>query len=370
VERKEIWVSAHNRGERLAHDAICGGACNGATPNIPRESQRGAADKEKQRVTTSTALTVLLAATLGIGQTKTNSQQSPMAKPVQARPVQRVKPAEPPKDTTFKGKKAYVYFRENELTWKIGNDVLERTIRFDRDAGGLRTTEIKTMGGLPKIDSTSTTEGEFSVIGADAQKRGPYHLDHDWAYIWQSVGTPSHEGRVLTIHLQGVRSNSGLEVEVLYEVLPGNRPYLGKSITLINRGDAPVSLADVVFDRWILPAPSHPARAAKSGTKTTSSKPEDFSASGDFSMGVEDAANRIGLRAFMTGKNGEISFTNGTVVPRFTGPEVAPPNGGRAYTPFAVIFPYSGTAERGNMLYQKYEVASAPTPGVLKERNP
>lgn len=321
-------------------------------------------------MTTSTALTVLIAATLGAGQTPKNAPQPPMAKPVQARPVQRVKPKDSPKDTTFRGKKAYVYFREKELVWKIGNDVLERTIQFDKDNGGLRTTQVKTMGGLPKIDSTSTTEGEFSVIGADGRKRGPYHLDRDWAYIWQSVGTPAHEGRVLTIHLQGVRSNSGLEVEVLYEVLPGNRPYLGKSITLINRGDAPVSIADVVYDRWVLPTPSRPSRSTKEAAKTAGAKPQDFSASGDFSMGVEDAANRIGLRAFMTGKDGEIAFTNGTVVPRFDGPVVAAPNGGRAYTPFAVIFAYSGTADRGNLLYQKYEVASAPTAASLKERYP
>jgi hypothetical protein len=318
-------------------------------------------------------------ATLGltIGCCPAFAQQGSASKPKTAelkppRPVQRVKPKEPVVDTTFRGKAAHVYFREKELTWKIGNDVLERTIQFDKDLGGLRTTEIKSMNGLPRIDTTSTTEGEFSVIGADGVKRGPYRLDKDWAYIWQSVGTPPHEGRLLTIHLQGVRSNSGIEVEVLYEVYPGNRPYLAKTISLINRGEAPIAMADVVYDRWILPVPDRPAKpAAKSTTSAAPAvKPDDFSASGDFSLGVEDAANRIGMRAFFAGKGGEIAYQGGTVIPRFAGPLEAPRRGGRAYPPFAVVFAYAGGAERGTLLAQKYESASEPTLAVLKSRMP
>jgi len=316
-----------------------------------------------------------LASCMAVARAQDNNKPQAPAKPVHPRPVSRVKPAEPPKDTTFRGKEAHVYFHEKELTWKIGNDVIERTIQFDKDLGGLRTTQIKTMDGVPKIDTTSTTEGEFSVIGADGRKRGPYRLDHDWAYIWQSVGTPPSQGRLLTIHLQGVRSNSGIEVEVLYEIYPGNRPWLAKSLTLINRGDAPIALADVVYDRWVLPTPAHPAKVPKGAAKTASApasnaKPEDFTASGDFSIGVEDAANRIGLRAFLTGKNGEIAYQNGVVIPRFTGPVEAPRWGGRAYSPFAVVFAYTGTADRGSMLYQKYDAATAPTASYVKSRNP
>ncbi len=290
------------------------------------------------------------------------------AKPVAPRPVQRVKPKQPSKDNTFKGRAAHVYFNEKALTWKIGNDVLERTIHFDKDLGALRTNEIKTMGGVPHINSVSSTEGEFSVIGADGRKGGPYRLDRDWAYIWQSVATPPHGGRLLTIHLQGIRSNSGVEVEVLYEVYPGNRPYLAKSITLINRGEAAISLADVVYDRWILPIPNR--AAPKQSTTVANAGSSDFSASGDFSLGVEDAANRIGLRAFMTGKQGEISYQNGTVVPRFTGSIEAPRRGGRAFSPFAVVFAYSGTAERGAELYQKFDVATRESIAFIKSRTP
>ena len=289
-------------------------------------------------------------------------------KPAGPRPVQRVKPKEPTKDTTFKGTASHVYFNKKALTWKIGNDVLERTIQFGDDQGALRTTEIKTMGGVPRIDSTSSTEGEFSIVGADGKKRGPYRLDHDWAYIWQSVATPAHGGRLLTIHLQGIRSNDGIEIETLYEVYPGNRPYLAKSLTLINRGESPISLTDVVYDRWILPVPDR--RAPKAIKTVATTKQSDFAATGDFSLGVEDTANRIGLRAFITSKQGEIAYENGTIIPRFAGPVEAPRRGGRAYAPFAVVFAYAGIADRGNGLYQKYDVALRPSEAFIKSRTP
>jgi len=276
-------------------------------------------------------------------------------------------PKEPVKDKSFRGSEAHVYFKEKELTWKIGNDVIERDIQFDKDSGSLRTIAIKTMGGVPKINSVSTTEGEFSVIGSDGQKRGPYRLDKDWAYIWQSVATPPHAGRLLTIHLQGVRSNAGLEVEVLYEVYPGNRPYLAKSITLINRAEAPVSLTDLVYDRWILPKPDHVAKGVKT---VAAGKPEDFSASGDFSLGIEDKANRIGFRAFIPGKQGEIAYQDGTIVPKVVGPIQAEKRGGRAFTPFAVIFAYTGSQDRGNELYQKYDSSKVPTEKYIKSTQP
>lgn len=367
--RKEIRHRAHNRGERHSNDAP-----EHALSALRQTLWRGAArQKENHDVNYRTAIiAILLAAGFGAAHAQDNAAKQPaMAKPVQARPVQRVKPKEPAKDATFHGKEAHVYFREKELIWKIGNGVIERTIQFDKDLGGLHTTQIKTMDGVPKIDTVSTTEGEFSVVGADGQKRGPYRLDRDWAYIWQSVGTPVHEGRLLTIHLQGVRSNSGIEVEVLYEIYPGNRPYLAKSLTLINRGEAPIALADVVYDRWVLPTPDRPLRQGlKTTTSVSNAKPEDFSAGGDFSLGVEDAANRIGMRAFLAGKNGEISYQHGAVTPRFTGPVEAARRGGRAYSPFAVVFAYFGGPDRGNLLYQKYDIAGAPTAAYVKSRNP
>jgi hypothetical protein len=103
----------------------------------------------------------------------------------------------------FRGIRAYASVDEKSLTWRIGNDVVERRVQFDRESGGLKTIGVKSAGA--KVMVPGTSEGEFQVVSADGKSR-TVRLDKDWAYIWQMVGTPAHGGRKLTIHLWGVRS--------------------------------------------------------------------------------------------------------------------------------------------------------------------
>jgi len=266
------------------------------------------------------------------------------------RPDHRPAPGVAGVDTGFQGKTAYCYLNRGTLTWRIGNDVVERTIHFDRDAGALRTVAVKTMGGAPPIDTVSAFEGDLTVMPARATTPTTLHLDHDWAYIWQSVATPAGGGRLLTIHLQGIRSNDGYEIEALYEVYPGNRPYLAKSLTLINRSPEPVTLREVLYDRWILAA-SQEKRAAK---EMPTALPAAFKSDGPSAGALEEPAQEIGLRAFVADSGGAVTYQNGAIVERWKGAVTAGRVGGRAYTPQAVVFAYRGPAGTGAALSKRF----------------
>jgi hypothetical protein len=275
--------------------------------------------------------TLLLAASLVTAQT-------PRAKPVRAEPA------------PFKGTKAYCYFNEKTLTWRIGNDAVERTIDYDYDSKGLKTTSVRVMKGSARLAAVAVSEGDITIAAPGAQPGATLRLDKDWAYTWQSVATPAHGGRLLTVHMQGINTNQGYEVEVMYEVWPGDRPYLGKSITFINRTSAPLEVREVVYDRWVVATPSgrKPAKGAPAP------KPAAFARGADGTATLFDEASHTGVLAAVIGPQGSLAFQNGAIVQRFAGAVVADPQRGRAYLPQAIIAPFTGTAAVADILYKRY----------------
>src|SRR5437868_9791554 len=88
----------------------------------------------------------------------------------------------------FKGTAAYCYFNDKTLTWRIGNDAVERTMHFDRDTGGLMTTKIDVKRGRARLAATPGSEGEF-VVTDGVGARTSIRLARGWSYLWQSVMT-------------------------------------------------------------------------------------------------------------------------------------------------------------------------------------
>ncbi|MCC6728624.1 MAG: hypothetical protein IT208_04720 [Chthonomonadales bacterium] len=252
----------------------------------------------------------------------------------------------------FKGTRAYCYFRPAELTWRIGNDVVERTVRFDRDTGVLFTQGVQVKGRLPRIEPVAGLEGQFLLAGDAPAVR----LDGGWTYMWQIVTTPAHGGRLLTIHLQGKGRNAGYEVEALYEVYPGNRPYLARSLTLINRSGAPRTVAEVDYGRWVLAkAPRGRRAAAAAAPVAPSAQP---AAAPNVGV-VQDPAGGGGLVAAVLGPGGTVAVSGGAVALRVKAAVDVSANGGRAYAPRAVVAPFLGAQGAGRALVGRLEAEIA-----------
>lgn len=249
----------------------------------------------------------------------------------------------------FHGKVAHCYFNEGALTWRIGNDAIDRTVHFDRETGGLRTLEVNPGKLGVKLATVSPSEGEFTVLEGGG-KAGPktLRLDHDWAYMWQTVGTPAHGGRLVTIHLQGIRSNDGYEVEALYEAFPGDRPYLSKSLTLINRMKAPVTVTETLYDRWAFSTNPHTVKKKlKKGEQPPSPMPVKYVAGKDGFSEIIDGDNQASVVATVLGTGGETDYENGALIQRFRGPATVKPDGGRFYGPRVLTFVYTGQSSVG-----------------------
>jgi hypothetical protein len=285
---------------------------------------------------------------MGMGQANGQAPRPRVPAPVQ--------PKMTTKESLFKGKNAYVYLNRKTLTWRIGNDAVERTVQFDQETGALKTLNVKTMGGLPSVAVVSSNEGEFTVAADASATPTKLGLDKDWAYSWQSVTTPGHGGRLLTIHLQGIRSHQGYEVEAMYEVMPGNRPYLAKSLTLVNRMESPVMLREIVYDRWTLSTAPGQSVMLPAGAKP--GKMSTLLLSGTNPKAKPGAKGQEGgLELFMPDR-GEVAAANSALTARYTGEATAAPQGGRAQGPRVVAFPFEGTSLLANTYHSLFDYES------------
>jgi hypothetical protein len=242
-----------------------------------------------------------------------------------------------------KSSSAYCYLHRDSLTWRIGNEAIERKIQFDRDVGGLKTIAVKDkLHGLLGISSNN--EGEITVSEGKDGNRKTLNLSRDWVYQWQSVTTPPHGGRLLTIHLWGKGVHRGFEVEVMYEVPPGNRPILAKSVTLINRTGTPWILEQVLYDRWMLMGGVGKARERR----------PQFVKNPDGTTTLVDVMGRGGLLSNVPGGKGETALQNGMLVQMDRPKSQVAGEGGRAYSAKAVIMPFIGQAENGRTLFRQW----------------
>ena len=253
------------------------------------------------------------------------------ALPVMAKPVKS--------PTVFSGTKAYCYFNEKTLTWRIGNDVQERTVHFERATGSLRTVTIKAFHTSAAV--SSDVEGVL-LLNGDRKVT----LDSDWSYSWQSVATPENLGRKLTIHMQGVNTHKGMEVEVIYETLPGNRPYLNKQIAFINRTGAPMKVEEVTIENLTL----------QIGTGNKALKPVTtaFSTILPVGSGLTFSPYNTGIGLLMQDKSGIVK-SKGKQITSATKPaaELAG-DGGRYLSPVSTSFLYTGGTADGGALINRY----------------
>lgn len=269
----------------------------------------------------------------------------------------------------FTGNKVYCYFDEKAKTWRLGNDVVERTIHFDRETGSLKTTKVFQKVGGQRVAPVVDSEGEWSVAGTDpAAKPVTISLSGGWAYIWQSVSTPEHGGRLLTIHLHGIGPNQGYEAEALYEIFPGNRPYLTKTLTLINRTETPKTVQDLTYDRWQVLEPE--ANRGKAKSKNLLSEPIQQPARlekiADNSLAVLTETN--GLLSTVLDATAQNQYANGTLVQRVRLGQTVPGDGARVYAPRAVLAAFDGSVESGTTLYQRFLRAySVSAPPLLRD---
>jgi hypothetical protein len=264
-----------------------------------------------------------------------------------------------PKNDAFHGRLAYVYFHEKTLTWKIGNDAVERIIQFDRERGALTTLKVTAKRGGPRLAVANTHEAEWTLqTPSESRLPSKVRLEGDWVFNIQSVATPAHGGRLLTIHLHGVRRHEGLAAEVIYEVLPGNRPYLAKRVTLINRSGTPFTVQEVVYDRWMLPA--QPGKFTAPATFTPVS-----TAMGALAVPVKN----VGFQAGVLHEKGEAVFVNGAVTLLLREPAVVEP-GGRAYAPRSLLTVFANDPARGAALVQRFsgELQAVADSMVLRQR--
>lgn len=161
--------------------------------------------------------------------------------------------------------RAYCYFNAKTMTWRLGNDAVERTIHFDRDAGSLRTLRVVTK--LPGVEfaSVANSDGEFTVT-PEGGSPIVLRLDGDWDFMFPIVHNDDGGGRTLTIHLQGKRRNAGYEVEAVYSIGPGKQARLVDRLLLVNRTGRPVALGRVTIGRWVLVQPVLAGRPAAAET--------------------------------------------------------------------------------------------------------
>jgi hypothetical protein len=266
----------------------------------------------------------------------------------------------------FRGKAAYCYFDRETTTWRLGNDVIERTIRFDPSAGGLFTQKfIHKPAGSATVVPVSTLEGEVTLADADAPTvKTTLRLDSDWAFSWQTVSTPAHGGRLLTVHMFGVGRNKGFELESLYEVWPGNRPFIGRSINLINHSDTARRVQRIQFDRWVLtpatsaapakPRPDKTALAAAAGPQPKTALPLEFRTVEQGVCTLVEPGFGHGLVAAVWAGTSDISWDKGSVLLAVRTDALLKGRAGRFFGPKVTIAPYQGDSAGGYALWKRF----------------
>ncbi len=248
---------------------------------------------------------------------------------------------------------SYCTFNESNLTWKIGNELVSRTVHFDKQAGSLRTTEISNGPKRAILSDVAPSDAEISLVDTDSNSR-TISLESDWEFAWQLVGRPAHGGRLLTIHLQGVRKNSGFEMETLYEVWGKELPYMAKTVILINRKEKPVLVTGSTLDRWVVQIIPLIGPILRNGPPP-SRKPATFLGGKDgFGSLVQFQAGE-GVTAAVSVPSGTVELENGAMVVRTPVSIEVKHDNGRATLPTSVIYAWTGPTPTGQLLLDKFK---------------
>jgi len=150
------------------------------------------------------------------------------------------------------GDASYVKTGRDQSTWKMGNDLVEREVRFDA-SGGLYTSSWR-----HKLTGT-----DFLARAREGKRWGPEfafaadgeRLAGAWGQAFELVESNVQEtkpaGKTLEVKLRA--RDKSLNVSVLYTVYDGH-PVVRKWLAITNRGSAPVTLTHVSFEALSLRA--------------------------------------------------------------------------------------------------------------------
>ena len=147
---------------------------------------------------------------------------------------------------------AYCYYNQKNLVWRLGNDAIEAVIHFDASSGGLKVESLRAKHGVELMSNANPGLMTFMISGKD----NPVTLRSGWQFTWQSVSDLSLGGRLLTIHMDGVGKNDGIEIEEYFEIMPGMNSRLVNRATLINHTDGALKLEQLRFAAMALSASS------------------------------------------------------------------------------------------------------------------
>jgi hypothetical protein len=184
------------------------------------------------------------------------------------------------------------------------------------------------------------------------------NLDSDWQYMTHSVNAGEDGSKVLIITLSGVRKHDGLDMDVCYQVYPGNVPIIAKWFSFINHRSTRYLVEKVVYDQWQLP--------------TEDAQVQPFLGSG--TAAASPTARRGLLTAVLSPLGGsEPGLEEKSLAPTLRSHVLA-------RTDVAIQFPksltalYRGTTATGAFLYQAYigqfraRASAASVPPVFSTR--
>ncbi len=252
----------------------------------------------------------------------------------------------------LQNKTAYCTYNEGTYTWKIGNDAVSRSVHFDKLTGSLRTIQIMNGPKRAIVSDISPSEAEISITDVNSKSR-TISLESDWEFAWQTVGRPAHGGRLLTIHLQGVRKNSGFEIELQYEVWGKDSPYMAKTVSLINRKEKPVFVSGATLNRWVVQINPLIGPIIRNGP-APSQKPPSFLGGTDGTGSLVQLQMGEGVTAAVNMKTGSVAMENGAMVVKTPVSLEVKPDTGRAVLPVSVIYAWSGPTPTGQLLLDKF----------------
>ncbi len=157
---------------------------------------------------------------------------------------------------------SYVRTGSNGKSWAIGNNLVERQIRFDPKVG------LYTGSWKHKVTGT-----DFMQRAQAAKNRGPefsFAADGEmfagseggkFEFVGASDGQPVLPGKELIVHLR--TKSKPLLVDIYYDVYDGH-PVIRKWISIQNQGKAPVTLTHLSFEA-VEAVPGAPADLQVSG---------------------------------------------------------------------------------------------------------
>lgn len=148
--------------------------------------------------------------------------------------------------TRHNEKPAYCYYNSNNLTWKIGNNMLEAVIHFNKLTNSLASVSLHAKRGPMRLETPVQSAAVIQLTDGDQT----LSLNKDWAFSWQTVTDTADGGRILTVHLEGIASNDGWAIEEKYEVGPGASPWISNYFTLINHSEKNATVNSVTFSGW------------------------------------------------------------------------------------------------------------------------